>query len=73
MTDQKKVPAVGSRASVFHGNAKHTSGGLYKTDLKKNPAGRIVSAKMSEKAKKDNRLEKAGWFVEKGKFGSFQK
>jgi len=34
---------VGSRAEVFHGNAKRTSGRLVKDDLMKNKAGRIVS------------------------------
>lgn len=44
-----KIPAVGSRAQVFHGTAKHTSGGLTKSDLmKKN--GRIVSKKQSAAA-----------------------
>ena len=47
----KKIPAVGSRAQVYHGNAKHTSGGLHKKDLMKK-AGRIVSRKASAAAKK---------------------
>jgi hypothetical protein len=50
MTDH--IKAVGSRAEVFHGTAKHTSGGLKKKDLKKNKYGRIVSIKASERAKK---------------------
>lgn len=38
------IPAVGSRAQVWHGNAKHTAGGLEKKDLAKNrKSGRIVS------------------------------
>ena len=52
MTNHKKIPAVGSRAQVWHGNAHHTSGGLYKKDLKKNKAGRIVSKKASAHSKK---------------------
>ena len=45
----KKIPAIGTRAQVMHGNAKHTSGGLKKSDLKiKN--GRIVSKKASKAA-----------------------
>jgi len=49
----RKIPAVGSRAQVWHGNAKHTSGGLTKKDLKKNPkTGRIVSKKASAHGKK---------------------
>lgn len=47
-----KIPAVGSRAQVWHGNARHTSGGLHKKDLKKNNAGRIVSKKASAHSKK---------------------
>lgn len=38
-----KIPAIGSRAMVMHGNAKHTSGGLTKKDLAYNKWGRIVS------------------------------
>jgi len=36
--------AVGSRAQVMNGTAHHTTGGLVKKDLKKNPkTGEIVS------------------------------
>lgn len=35
--------AVGSRAQVWHGSARHTSGGLKKGDLMMNKHGRIVS------------------------------
>lgn len=63
----------GSRAEVYHGNAKHTSGGLEANDLKKNKRGRIVSVKQSERAKRDNRLEKAGYKTEGGKFELFKK
>lgn len=60
---------VGSRAEVFHGTAKHTSGGLEKSDLLKNKWGRIVSAKKHKTAKKEKRLQKAGFFAKKGEFG----
>jgi len=60
---------VGSRAEVFHGTAKHTSGGLEKGGLLKNKWGRIVSAKKHKTAKKQKRLEKAGYFAKKGEFG----
>ena len=63
------MPAVGSRAQVFHGNADHTSGGLTKKDLIQNKHGEIVSRKKHLQAKKDKRLEKAGYFTQKGKFG----
>ena len=65
-----KLKRVGSRAQVWHGNAKQTSGGLKKKDLKKNKWGRIVSRKQSERAKKENRLGKAGYTAVKGKFGA---
>ena len=60
---------VGTRAEVMHGNAHHTPGGLTKNNLKYNKHGRIVSRKKSEKAKKERRLEKKGYFTQKGKFG----
>lgn len=68
----KKV-AVGSRAQVWHGNADHTSGGLKKRDLMMNKHGRIVSKAKSVSAKKEKRLEKAGFFTKKGKFGYVKK
>ncbi len=67
--------AVGSRAQVWHGTAKATGygkKGLRKHQLKKNKHGRIVSRRASAKAKRENRLGKAGWKTKKGVFGSFQ-
>jgi len=46
------MKTVGSRASVMHGNAMHTSGGLKKSDLKRNKSGSIVSKKKSVGASK---------------------
>lgn len=67
----KKIPAVGSRAQVWHGNALHTSGGLYKKDLKFNKkTGRIVSKKASAHSKKlykKNCDKMAAPFAKKGK------
>ena len=60
---------TGTRAQVWHGTARHTSGGLTKNDLMKNKAGRIVSRKKHHSAKKDNRLVKAGYKTKKGSFG----
>jgi hypothetical protein len=57
----------------MHGTAHHTSGGLTKGDLKYNKYGRIVSRKKSMKAKKEKRLEKAGYKTRKGKFGAIKK
>lgn len=63
------MQTVGSRAQVWHGTANHTSGGLTKKNLIKNKWGRIVSAKKHKTAKKQKRLEKAGFFAKKGEFG----
>jgi hypothetical protein len=65
-----KMQRVGSRAQVMHGNAKMTGGGLKKKDLKYNKQGKIVSKKMSALAKKEKRLQKAGYTTKKGQFGS---
>ena len=64
---------VGSRAEVFHGKAYKTSGGLLKKDLRKNKHGRIVSKKASQRAKKEKRLENAGYITKKGEFHAFKK
>jgi len=55
---------TGSRAQVFHGNAEKTTGGLTKSDLKKNDNGKIVSKKASSAAKKTRNL---GEFQASGK------
>tara|TARA_B100001287_G_C22241189_1_gene326030 strand:+ start:80 stop:361 length:282 start_codon:yes stop_codon:yes gene_type:complete len=60
---------LGSRAEVFHGVARQTTGGLRKKDLMKNKHGEIVSKKKHNTAKKEKRLEKHGYFAKKGKFG----
>lgn len=59
----------GSRTQVMNGSAYKTSGELTKKDLMMNKWGRIVSAKKHRTAKKEKRLEKAGYFAKKGKFG----
>ena len=64
---------VGTRAQVMHGNAKQTSGGLEKNDLKYNKQGKIVSKMMSIIAKNENRLQKAGYITRKGIFKLFRK
>jgi hypothetical protein len=63
------MKTFGSRAEVWHGNAKKTKYGLTKKDLLKNKHGEIVSKKKHFTAKKERRLEKAGYFTQKGKFG----
>merc|ERR1712150_230359 len=51
-----------SKVSVFKGYKVKTVGGLKKTDLKKNKAGKIVSAKASAAAKKRPGYKKiASW------------
>jgi hypothetical protein len=69
-----KMPAVGTKAQVYHGTAKHTSGGLKKTDLMKTKKGRIVSRKKHAAGKKAlRRLVKAGYKAKKGTFKLFKK
>ncbi len=60
---------IGSRIQVLRGNAYKTSGGLLVDDLIMNKHGRVVSALKHKTAKKERRLEKAGFFTQKGKFG----
>lgn len=68
------IPAVGSKAQVFHGTAKHTSGGLKKKDLMKTKAGRIVSRKKHAAGKKAIlRLFRAGYKPTKGTFTAMRK
>ena len=58
----------GSRAQVMHGTAYKTSGGLTRDHLMFNKHGRIVSKKKHATAKREKRLEKAGYKPKKGKF-----
>ena len=64
------MKTFGTRAEVFHGNAKKTSGGLTKSDLEKNKNGRIVSKKLAALAKKSikKNLFDKGYKPKKGKF-----
>jgi hypothetical protein len=64
---------IGSRTQVMNGTAYKTSGDLKESDLLMNKWGRIVSAKKHKTAKKEKRLEKAGFFAKKGKFGYVKK
>ena len=65
----EKMITIGSRAQVWHGTAKKTSGGLTRNHLMMNKSGRIVSKAKHNTAKKDNRLLKHGYGTKKGKFG----
>ena len=62
----------GSRVQVWNKNAYKTPGGLTRKELIKSH-GRIVSLKKHKTAKKERRLEKFGYFAEKGKFGFVKK
>ena len=62
---------VGSRAEVWHHTAYKTAGGLTRVMLLKNKHGRIVSKSKHHSAKKEKRLERAGYKTRKGQFGSF--
>lgn len=64
---------IGSRAQVWHGTAYKTKGDLVKTDLLMNKRGHVVSKKVYNRAKREKRLEKAGYFTKKGKFGWVKK
>ena len=69
-----KVKAVGTKAEVFHGTAKHTSGGLYKKDLVKTKRGRIVSRRKQAAGKKAiKKLRAMGYVAKKGTFKLFKK
>ena len=63
----------GKRAQVWHGNAYKTRGELTKSDFIMNKRGRIVSKRKHNRAKKEKRLEKAGYFTKKGQFGYVRK
>ena len=45
---------IGSRAQVMHGTAQKTSGGLTKSELMYNKAGRIVSKKKHSTMKRSH-------------------
>jgi hypothetical protein len=68
-----KIPAVGSKAAVWHNNAKHTSGGLTKKDLMFRK-GRIISRKKHAAGKKAiKHLVSLGYKAKKGSFTLFRK
>lgn len=70
---KKFVSLFGSRSQVMNGTSYKTSGNLTKKDLMYNKWGRIVSRRKHNTAKKEKRLEKAGFFAKKGKFGFVKK
>jgi len=74
MAQTRKVPAVGSKAMVWHGSANHTSGGLTRKDLMKTKKGRIVSRrKHAIGLRRIKTLRKLGFKPKKGTFKLFRK
>jgi len=68
------MQTTGSKAQVWHGTAKHTSGGLTKGNLMKNKHGRIVSKRKHTLGKKSiKNLKKLGYVAKKGQFKLFHK
>ena len=68
------MQTIGTRAQVWHGTAKKTSGGLTKSHLMKNKHGRIVSRKKHASGKKTiKHLRKLGYVAKKGQFKLFHK
>lgn len=74
MAQTKKVTGVGSKAQVYHGHRRVTSGGLTRKDLMKTKNGRIVSKKQHAAGKKAiKRLFALGYKPTKGKFVAMRK
>jgi hypothetical protein len=68
------MQTTGTRAQVWHGTAKKTSGGLTKQRLMMNKHGRIVSKKKHALGKKTiKHLKKLGYVAKKGEFKLFRK
>merc|ERR1711862_153547 len=66
MAMKKSVIAKGKRgkSSVFRGTKEKTVGGLKKSDLKKNKAGKVVSKKASDRSKNSKSGKKiAAWVM----------
>jgi len=74
MVATRKIMTSGSKAQVWHGNAKHTPGGLTKKDLMKTRKGRIVSKKKHTIGlRRIKSLRKLGFKAKKGTFKLFKK
>jgi hypothetical protein len=73
MAATRKILASGSKAQVWHGSAKHTSGGLTRKDLMKTRRGRIVSKKKHAIGlRRIKTLRKLGFKAKKGTFKLFK-
>ena len=74
MASTRKMYTVGSKAQVWHGSAKHTSGGLTRKDLMKTKKGRIVSRrKHTIGLRRIKTLHKQGYKPKTGTFKLFKK
>jgi hypothetical protein len=68
------MQTTGTRAQVWHGTAKKTSGGLTKSHLMRNKHGRIVSRRKHASGKRSiKNLKKLGYIAKKGHFTLFHK
>lgn len=67
--NKKYKNLFGSRKQVWTGAAYKTAGNLTVKDLVMNKWNRIVSQKKHKTAKKEKRLQKYGYYAQKGKFG----
>lgn len=68
------MKASGTRAQVWHGTAKHTSGGLHKHNLMMNKHGRIVSRRKHAAGKRSIKLlARLGYKAKKGTFTLFRR
>jgi len=68
------MQTIGTRAQVWHGTAKKTTGGLTKKHLMMNKHGHIVSKKKHATGKKSiKHLRKLGYIAKKGEFKLFHK
>ena len=73
MAATRKISSSGSKAQVWHGSAKHTSGGLTRKDLMKTKRGRIVSKKKHAIGlRRIKTLRKLGFKAKKGTFKLFK-
>ena len=73
MAATRKILASGSKAQVWHGSAKHTSGGLTRKDLMKTKRGRIVSKRTHAIGlRRIKTLRKLGFKAKKGTFKLFK-
>ena len=68
-----RTPIIGSRRQVWNRSRVKTKSGLTRKDLKKNKRGRIVSKRVSARAKRENRLVKNGYKTKKKTFKLFRK